>query len=110
MAQRKELMADMQLKDEIEDEIKAIDAFLTNQGVPGLHGGLVDAQGFPRADIDVHAIRNSRHRLACTYSAGDCLLPDLYTGLQTDHVAVMKRIEQGLLEVRIICRPYSPSM
>jgi hypothetical protein len=31
----------------------------------GLKGNLVDREGFPRADVDVHEVRNLRHRLAC---------------------------------------------
>ena len=42
---------------------------------------LVDAEGFPRADVDVHATRTARHRLAC---------------LNTDHKALMEEIEKGL--------------
>ena len=93
------LRADIKIKDDIESEIAAIDDYLKartqphssllvsrpptlaaltvavwqSNGVPGLHGGLVDAEGFPRADIDVHAIRGSRQRLACA-----CLLNDSF--------------------------------
>ena len=87
-----DLRADIKIKDDIESEIAAIDDYLKarthssllvsrpptlaaltvavwqSNGVPGLHGGLVDAEGFPRADIDVHAIRGSRQRLACASS------------------------------------------
>ncbi len=31
----------------------------------GLNGPLVDKEGFPRADLDLYAIRTHRHRLAC---------------------------------------------
>ena len=49
--------------------------------MPGLRGNLVDAEGFPRSDIDIYEVRKARHDLAC---------------LQTDHQALMKKIEQGL--------------
>ena len=49
--------------------------------MPGISGKLTDEEGFPRADIDLLEIRRMRNRLAC---------------LQTDHVAIMKQIEQGL--------------
>ncbi len=55
----------------LEAEIAAI---LESLGPLGAHGPLVDAEGFPRADVDVHAVRQSRHQLA---------------RLQNDHVAVM---------------------
>ena len=73
----------MQEKDVIEAEIQAISEYLAGQGAPGLHGGLIDREGFPRADIDVHAVRTKRQRLAC---------------LNTDHEAVMKIIEAGLAQ------------
>lgn len=52
--------------------------------MPGLRGPLVDEEGFPRADIDVHAVRQARHRLAC---------------LQTDYREAQRRLEQLLLRV-----------
>merc|ERR1711998_309631 len=76
-----ELKSKMRQKDQIEAEIIALSEYLQSQGVPGLHGGLVDSEGFPRADVDVHAVRSARHRLAC---------------LNTDHQALMKVIEGGL--------------
>jgi 26S proteasome non-ATPase regulatory subunit 9 len=45
---------------------------------------LVDAEGFPRADIDHLAVRTIRHRIA---------------ELQTDHKELMKRIETLLYQV-----------
>ena len=48
---------------------------------PGLKGNLVDSEGFPRSDIDVHAIRLMRHERARN---------------QTDHKLVMKDIETTL--------------
>ena len=31
----------------------------------GIDGPLVDEEGYPRADIDVYAVRHARHRIAC---------------------------------------------
>lgn len=31
----------------------------------GMHGRLVDSEGYPRADIDVYAVRTARHRIIC---------------------------------------------
>lgn len=50
-------------------------------GKPGVKGKLIDAEGFPRADVDIHTVRIHRNRLA---------------HLQTDHQAAMKQIEQAL--------------
>ncbi|KAJ8874287.1 hypothetical protein PR048_025133 [Dryococelus australis] len=45
---------------------------------------LVDADGFPRQDIDVYQVRHARHRIIC---------------LMNDHKALMKQIEQGLITI-----------
>mmetsp|Transcript_3250 Transcript_3250/g.5237 ORF Transcript_3250/g.5237 Transcript_3250/m.5237 type:complete len:225 (+) Transcript_3250:374-1048(+) len=67
----------------IEQEIAALQETLENMpGKPGLKGDLIDSEGFPRADVDVHTVRTHRHRVAC---------------LQTDHQVLMKEIEQGML-------------
>lgn len=47
----------------------------------GLNGNLIDKEGFPRADIDIHAIR---------------LLRNEYARLQNDHKSVMLDIEKSL--------------
>ena len=66
-------LADEQKK--IEEEIVVLSECLTAPGMPGLKGKLVDAEGFPRADIDIPQIRSMRGRVAC---------------LQNDLTAVMK--------------------
>jgi 26S proteasome non-ATPase regulatory subunit 9 len=73
----------------LEGEIAALMEMLTTSTTPGVdpvgvRGNLLDADGFPRADVDVHAIRIARHTLACK---------------QTDHKALMKRIEASLLAI-----------
>lgn len=66
----------------LETEIGLIVEELTSGAQsPGLKGPLVDADGFPRADIDVYRVRHLRHQFAC---------------LQNDHRALMKRIEEIL--------------
>ncbi|KAG0593219.1 hypothetical protein KC19_1G312700 [Ceratodon purpureus] len=56
----------------VENEMDAIIARLTRPGGPGLQGNLVDAQGFPRADLDIPAVRSDRQRLS-----GDTFLHSL---------------------------------
>ncbi|OWY92238.1 26S proteasome non-ATPase regulatory protein [Phytophthora megakarya] len=68
-------------KEALEAEIEAIVGELTSGKNPGVKGPLVDAEGFPRADVDVHRIRQLRHSLALK---------------QTDHQTVMKTIESLL--------------
>jgi len=53
-------------------------------GFIGITQPLVDAEGFPRADIDVYRARHLRHRLAC---------------LKTDFKTLSKQIEQQLHEL-----------
>jgi 26S proteasome regulatory subunit N4 len=72
----------MEQKDALEREILDISDALTASNLGGISGPLVDTEGFPRADVDVHTTRTLRHRLAC---------------LNTDHQQLMQQIEQGLL-------------
>ena len=48
-------------REEIEQEIAGINDYLLSPqpsgAVPGLKGGLIDSEGFPRADLDIHQIR-----------------------------------------------------
>ncbi|CAN9513178.1 unnamed protein product [Ophioblennius macclurei] len=67
-------------KDEIEEQIKAYYDVLEDQGV-GVEGPLVDAEGFPRADLNLYQIRTARHNISC---------------LQNDHKAIMADIEEAL--------------
>ncbi|RUS74179.1 hypothetical protein EGW08_018068 [Elysia chlorotica] len=68
-------------KEEIEGEIKELLDLLESQKGVGLKEPLTDAEGFPRADIDVYSCRHARHQISC---------------LQNDHVAIMKDIEEEL--------------
>ena len=38
------------------------------QGGVGMKGALIDAEGFPRADIDLYAVRTARNRIICEYT------------------------------------------
>ena len=60
-----EYEAVVKAKHAIEAEIEAIVAELSSGNNPGTDGPLVDAEGFPRADIDVYRVRHLRHSLAC---------------------------------------------
>ncbi|TYZ60834.1 hypothetical protein PybrP1_002218 [[Pythium] brassicae (nom. inval.)] len=69
----------------LEQEIAAIAEELTSGANPaGLSGALVDADGFPRGDVDVYRVRHQRHAFAVK---------------QNDHRAVMRRIEELLPQV-----------
>ncbi|XP_075291057.1 26S proteasome non-ATPase regulatory subunit 9 [Opisthocomus hoazin] len=68
-------------KDEIEAQIKACYELLEGQKGVGMSGPLVDAEGFPRDDIDLYQVRTARHNIVC---------------LQNDHKALMKQVEEAL--------------
>mmetsp|Transcript_8896 Transcript_8896/g.19564 ORF Transcript_8896/g.19564 Transcript_8896/m.19564 type:complete len:227 (-) Transcript_8896:7-687(-) len=88
MAANAEMMEEFQKlvleKEQLEKEIKGLQEYLEEDGMPGISGPLVDSEGFPRADLDVYAIRKARNRFACA---------------QTDHVELMKKIEQMLVNI-----------
>ncbi|XP_075034107.1 26S proteasome non-ATPase regulatory subunit 9 [Mixophyes fleayi] len=68
-------------KDEIEAQIKAYYEVLEDQKNIGMDGPLVDAEGYPRADVDLYQVRTARHNIVC---------------LQNDHKTIMKDIEEAL--------------
>ncbi|CAI5741985.1 unnamed protein product [Peronospora destructor] len=74
----------LKAKQAIEEEIEAYAAELSSGNNPGSTGSLVDAKGFPRADIDVYRIRQLRHSMAVK---------------QTDHRLIMRKIEELLPQV-----------
>ena len=65
----------------IEHELASILDYLNAPGMPGLHGPLVDVQGFPSATLDLYKIREARQR---------------FNMLNNDHTALMKQIEEQL--------------
>ncbi|XP_076438383.1 26S proteasome non-ATPase regulatory subunit 9-like [Babylonia areolata] len=81
MAASEHMKTLMKKKDDIESEIAELGDVLESQKGVGLDGPLIDGEGYPRADIDVYAVRHARHKIAC---------------LQTDHKLVMKEIEEEL--------------
>ena len=69
-------------KDAMEKEMLDLNEALSASNLGGVSTPVIDAEGFPRADIDVHTTLTLRNRLA---------------RLNTDHKELMSRIEQGLL-------------
>lgn len=66
-------------RDQMEEEM---DTLMASLGEVGLSEPLVDKEGFPRADVDVAAVRAARHRHAM---------------LRTDYSNATKMMEKGLL-------------
>ena len=81
---RAELRALIQQKDEMEKEIMDLNDALTADNLGGVGTPVIDGEGFPRADIDVHTTLTLRNRLV---------------RLNNDHKALMLRIEHGLTGV-----------
>ena len=73
----------------METEIVELCEILEQPGMPGLKGKLVDSEGFPRADCDLHQVQSMRGRIAC---------------LNTDLSAKMKVIEGLLVELHALNR------
>ena len=89
MASADELRELIRRKDSMEEEMKGIIEALGAENMGGVTSRLVDAEGFPRADIDVHttlALRNRLHHL------------------NTDHRELMGQIERGLHAVHSTAR------
>lgn len=76
-----ETMAMIEKRSGIEAEMNAIIDRLCVPNGPGISGSLLDAEGFPRSDIDVAAVRSSRQRLAI---------------LRNDHKDITEKIDQNL--------------
>ena len=68
-------------KDDVEAEIKAWHEILHSNKQVGTNEPLVDKEGYPRNDIDVHQVTIARNKLA---------------HLQNDHKSVMGEIEAAL--------------
>ena len=70
-----------QEREKLELELKSLAEYLNSPGMPGLHGSLVDNDGFPHANIDHYRVREARQRFSI---------------LNNDHTALMNRIETEL--------------
>lgn len=87
-----EVMELLTKKEKIERAINDFGHILAANKNVGMAESLLDAEGFPRADIDVYAVRQARHEIIC---------------LQNDLKAIMKEIEQGLINVHAEARTNS---
>ena len=87
---RDHLLALGRQKDALESQIAAIVDALGAPNLGGVSAPLVDAEGFPRADVDVHQTRTLRHQLAV---------------LNTDHTALMLQVEQAMHALHADARP-----
>lgn len=63
---RDRVMKLIQEKDRIESIIRDQNLILEANNV-GMQDSLVDADGFPRNDIDVYKVRHARHQIICKF-------------------------------------------
>ncbi|XP_039960638.1 26S proteasome non-ATPase regulatory subunit 9 isoform X1 [Bactrocera neohumeralis] len=68
-------------KEAMESKISDYGNILVNNANVGMDGPLVDAEGFPRNDIDVYQVRQARQQIIC---------------LQNDYKSLMKEIEKQM--------------
>lgn len=78
----------------IEEKATSLRNYLTAPGMPGLKGNLDDAEGFPRADIDIPNILQARHDLACLNTDHEALMNTLERKLQQYHTALRENDKQ----------------
>ena len=74
-----------------------------------MNGLLVDSEGFPRADIDIYAVRTARKKIVCKiFITCFCVETHIFLsflpGLRNDHKVVMKLIEQKLHQIHAEAR------
>ena len=73
-------------REEMEKEMAEIAQRLTEPGMPGLRGALVDREGFPIPGVDLYQVRGDRGR---------------YATLRNDHAEVTKELEKRLAELHL---------
>lgn len=86
---KEEVMKLIEKKEQIERAINDCGHILSANKNVGMNESLLDAEGFPRNDIDVYAVRQARCQIIC---------------LQNDLKSIMKEIERGLIDVHAEAR------
>jgi len=71
-------------------------AFLASTSV-GMHGPLVDEEGFPRADLDLYAVRTARNVVAVTANDLKALEEELHEKLRQLHESTRDLTEQRMV-------------
>lgn len=86
---KEEVMRLIAKKEQIERSINDCGQILEANKNVGMNESLLDVEGYPRADIDVYAVRQARHQIIC---------------LQNDLKEIMREIEKGLVTVHTEAR------
>lgn len=90
-----ETMKLMDQRGALEAEMDGIIARLTAAGGPGITGGLVDAEGFPRSDIDIPNVLAQRRRLSELRNDHKDVTNKIDKNLEILHSAKLSRNEQS---------------
>jgi len=83
-ALRNELLELNAKRNKIESEIKTYQEVLSSQGV-GMSDDLVDAEGYPRNDIDVFQIRGARNKILTLTNDARAIMREIETKLHEFH-------------------------
>jgi len=81
---REDLLQLMKEKDRLEGDIQGLSDVLRSQGV-GMDEPLVDAEGFPRSDIDVYQVRYARNGIRTKTTDLKQLMVKIESGLTNLH-------------------------
>ncbi|KAF0911423.1 hypothetical protein E2562_008298 [Oryza meyeriana var. granulata] len=92
-----ETMGLMDRRAALEAEMDAIIAALSASGGPGITGGLVDEEGFPRSDIDIPAVLAQRRKLAELRNDHKDITNKIEKNLEVLHSTKLSRNEQSIL-------------
>lgn len=92
-------------RDAVERELAATVDALTAPGGGGLSGPLVDAEGFPRADIDVALVRTRRNRVATLRNDVEALSATLHQRLQEVLAGAAAARPERPAVVELVLRP-----
>jgi len=93
---REQVLELMKQKEDLEEEIKALNQVLESQNV-GMEEPLVDDEGFPRADIDVYQVRHARHNIRTKGNDLINLVANIEKGLHSLHAQARDSCEGGLV-------------
>ncbi|PKA47733.1 hypothetical protein AXF42_Ash014510 [Apostasia shenzhenica] len=88
-----ETLSLVEKRESLEVEMNDIIAQLCFPGGPGLSGNLVDAEGFPRSDIDIPTVRAQRARLIALRNDHRDITTKIDENLQLLHSAKLTRSE-----------------
>ena len=91
---REQVLELMKQKDDLEEEIKALNQVLESQKV-GMDDVLVDAEGFPRSDIDVYQVRHARSNIRAKGNDLISMVARIEKGLHSLHAQARETCEDG---------------